>query len=65
MSDLALEDVVLGDIAMALTFGLIEFNTDPVAARLPFYLANKLYYTLLAFMLVGNELNTVAQGEPR
>lgn len=65
MPDLAFKDVIVGDVSMALAFRLVQFDADPVATRLALYLANELYYTLLALVLVGNELNAIAQGEPR
>ena len=65
MPDLAFKDVIVGDVSMALAFRLVQFDADPVATRLALYLANELYYALLALMLVGNELNAITQGEPR
>ena len=64
MTDLALEDVGIANVTVALTLRLIKLDADPVATGLAFYLSDELYYSLLALMLVGNELNAIAQGEP-
>lgn len=65
MSDLAFEDVVIVEVAMALAFGLVKFDSDPVATGLALYLADELYHSLFALVLVRDQLYAITQSEPR
>ena len=63
MAELALEYVVLADIAVALALWFVKFHTDPVSSRLALDFANKLDVALLSFVLPRDQLYAFSNGQ--